>query len=143
MMSQAEWDNLQLWMNENILQHQPTIIPRTFSGSSATDLIRSEKEDEIMEDEKDNVIKAREKGDKTNGEKEETKGEEEEIRCEKGISGDDKNAVEISLAELQNIGKLKLTQNLNSDKVKPKPTIIGNIKCNYDVEKLKPNLTIE
>ncbi|XP_043469486.1 uncharacterized protein LOC122503117 isoform X3 [Leptopilina heterotoma] len=46
MLTDRTWDALPLWLDEQILQDQPAVMPRTFSGSSVTELMKIDEENE-------------------------------------------------------------------------------------------------
>lgn len=132
-------------MEEKILQSQPTIMPRTFLGSSVTELLQSDFDDESMnvetgeETKKDGTGGERENGETVEiGEKEGVKEGTNEVKEEtnevKEETSDNKTDKDKSATEQLKFGKLKITNISNSDKINPKPSIISNVKYNYNTK---------
>lgn len=109
------------------LKDQPAIMPRTFSGSSVTELIQTDMEVETEgNDEKKEIG---ENGEMTR--KEQTK---EEIE---GETSNNLNNKDDSGTKLLKTGKIKTTNSLIINTDKPKPSIINDTKCNINTEKYK------
>ncbi|XP_051168426.1 uncharacterized protein LOC127286153 [Leptopilina boulardi] len=113
-MKGVQWKNLQLWMEEKLLQGETPIMPRIFSGSSATESIKDD-EDVKMRDETHEMRKNDDDekiNDKKNNdeieepdEKKKTK-EEKDVMIEKSVK---------SVAELTKFGPVSpslLPQNI-------------------------------